>query len=51
MTDVNLQSEGLQNLKYPSMNSIYIIDFINLENITTAPEVTILKVLKYPLLC
>ena len=50
-TDINLQSEGLQNLKYPSIDSNYIIDFINLENITTAPEVTILKVLKYPLLC
>ena len=50
-TDVNLQSEGLQNLKYPSMNSIYIISSLNLENITIAPEVPFLKVLKYPLLC
>ena len=51
ITDINLQSEGLQNLKYPSIDSNYIIDSINLENITTAPEVTVLKVLKYPLLC
>lgn len=51
ITDVNLQSEGLQNLKYPSMNSIYIISSINLENITIAPKVPVLKVLKYPLLC
>ena len=46
-----LQSEGLQNLKYPSMNSIYIISSLHLENITIAPDFTVLKVLKYPLLC
>ena len=49
--DVNLQSEGLQNLKYPSMNIIYIISSLHLENITIAHDLTILKVLKYPLLC
>jgi hypothetical protein len=51
LTDVNLQSEGLQNLKYPSMNSIYIISSIHIENITIAHDFTVLKVLKYPLLC
>lgn len=46
-----LQSEGLQNLKYPSMNSNYIISSIHIENITTAYDFTELKVLNYPLLC
>lgn len=50
-TDVNLQSEGLQNLKYPSMNSTYIINLFHIENINKTSEVTDLKVLKYPLLC
>lgn len=46
-----LQSEGLQNLKYPSMYSSYIISSLHLENITIAHDFTVLKVLKYPLLC
>jgi len=49
--DVNLQSEGLQNLKYPSMYTSYIISSLHLENITIAPDFTVLQVLKYPLLC
>ena len=46
-----LQSEGLQNLKYPSMYTSYIISSLHIENITIAHDFTVLKVLKYPLLC
>ena len=50
-TDVNLQSEGLQNLKYPSMDNYSIINLFPVENINKTSDLTILKVLKYPLLC
>ena len=46
-----LQSEGLQNLKYPSMYTSYIISSLHIEIITIAHDFTDLKVLKYPLLC
>ena len=50
-TDVNLQSEGLQNLKYPSIDNYSIINLLPVENINKTADLTILKMLKYPLLC